>query len=136
MKKGNRTVVWLDLASSFGSIPHDLIRTVLKFEHPRPHQGNDGLRLRFKTRDYITLWQHLEERSVTACTTSPILFIMGMNLIITAAEKENRGPTMDTGDRHHISRATTHTGKVWGRPTSKNGEKPIQKRGEERSRQK
>lgn len=34
---------------------------------------------------------------VTGCAVSPILFVMGMNLIITAARKETSGPMMDSG---------------------------------------
>lgn len=104
-KKGNLTVVWLDLANAFRSIPHDLIRTALKHYYIPDHIKGmistylGGIKLRCKTRDYITQWQHLEKGIVTGCTVSPILFIVGMNLIITAAEKETRGPMMDSGAR-------------------------------------
>lgn len=36
-KKGDLTVVWLDLANAYGSIPHDLIRIALKHYHIPDH---------------------------------------------------------------------------------------------------
>ena len=43
--------------------------------------------------------QDLEKGIVTGCTISPILFVMGMNLLITAAGKESTGPLMESGTR-------------------------------------
>lgn len=105
MRKGDLTVVWLDLTNAFGTIPHDLIRTALRHYHIPDHIRAmistylGGIQLRFKTKDFITQWQHLGRGIVTGCTVSPILFIMGMNLIIKAGEKETRGPKMDSGIR-------------------------------------
>ncbi len=104
-KKGDLTVVWLDLANAYGSIPHNLIRTALKYYHNPDHikvmisSYLDGIKLRFKLKNYITQWQHLERGIVTGCTVSPTLFIMGMNLISKAGEKETRDPMMDSGNR-------------------------------------
>lgn len=36
-KKGDLTVVWLDLANAYGSIPHDLIRIALEYDHIPDH---------------------------------------------------------------------------------------------------
>lgn len=58
-----------------------------------------GFKLQFKTAHFTTQWQDLEKGIVTGCTISPILFIMGMNLLITAAAKESRGPRMESGTR-------------------------------------
>src|SRR4029434_1513287 len=58
-----------------------------------------GFKLRFQTTQFTTQWQDLEKGIVTGCTISPILFIMGMNLLITAAVKESRGPIMESGIR-------------------------------------
>ena len=44
-----------------------------------------------------TAYQSLEKGIVTGCTVSPILFIMGMNIIMKAAERETRGPKMNSG---------------------------------------
>lgn len=102
-KKADLTVVWLVLANAYGSIPYDLIRTALKHYHI-PHHIKEiissdlqGLKFCFKKKDYITQWQHLERGTVTGRTVSPILFVMGMNLIIKAGETETRSSMMDSG---------------------------------------
>ena len=55
------------------------------------------MKLRFTCGDFTTSWQNLEKGIVTGCTVSPILFIMGMNMIMNAAERETRGPRMKSG---------------------------------------
>lgn len=91
--KGDLTVVWLDLANAYGSIPHDLINTAMEHYHIPQHIRRmittyfSGFKLRFQTTQFTTQWQDLEKGIVTGCTISPILFIMGMNLLITAAVK-------------------------------------------------
>jgi len=47
--------------------------------------------------DKMTAWQRLEKGIVTGCTSSVVLFVMGMNLIINPANKETRGPKTSTG---------------------------------------
>lgn len=100
VKKSNLTVVWLDVVNTYGSIPHSLIRTALKHYHIPDHIKGmiscyvGGIKLRFKTKDYIMQWQQLEKGIVLVCTISPFLFVTGINLIITAAEKVTRGPMM------------------------------------------
>lgn len=101
--KGDLTVVWLDMANAYGSIPHDL--TALTHYHipgcikEMITSYLDGIKLRFTARNYITQWQQLERGTVTGCTVSPILIVMGMNLIIKSGEKETRGPLMKSGTR-------------------------------------
>jgi hypothetical protein len=53
-----------------------------------------GIKLRFSYKGITTEWLNLDRGIVTGCTISPILSIMGMNLVITAMERENRGPKM------------------------------------------
>lgn len=83
-KKGKLTVVRLDMANAHGSIPYDLIRTVLKHYHIHVHIKGlissylRGIKFRFKTKDYTTHWQNAEIGIVTGCAVSPILFIIGM----------------------------------------------------------
>ena len=55
------------------------------------------IKLWFTFKDIPTKWHDLERGIVTGCTISPILFVMGMNLIIKAAERETRGPRMQSG---------------------------------------
>ncbi|RXN24418.1 reverse transcriptase [Labeo rohita] len=92
-------------ANAYGSIPHALIHAALDhYLIPQHIKGMiisyfGGIQLRFKTGHFTTQWQNLEKGIVTGCTISPILFIMGMNLIIAAAGKEARGPKMQSGIR-------------------------------------
>ncbi|XP_052224708.1 uncharacterized protein LOC127840340 [Dreissena polymorpha] len=104
-KKGRKdlTVVWLDLANAYGSIPHQLIYTALRHYHVDGHIQKiitsylDGIKLRFTVGDQLTRWQKLEKGIVTGCTVSVVLFIMGMNLLINAAQRETRGPKTESG---------------------------------------
>ncbi|XP_066299893.1 uncharacterized protein [Branchiostoma lanceolatum] len=105
--RGDLTVVWLDLANAYGSIPHALIQVALDHYHvPAGVKGMissyfGGVQLRFRTTDFTTQWQNLEKGIVTGCTISPILFIMGMNLLIEAAASKAKGPRMRSGARQN-----------------------------------
>lgn len=74
-KKSNLTVVWLD----FVDIPHNLVRIAIKYYHvPDRIKGMicsylRGIKLRFKTTNCITQWQHHEKTIVTGCAVSPSL---------------------------------------------------------------
>ena len=84
----NLTVVWLDLANAYGSIPHKLIETALRHYHIPDSARNlimnyfNGINLRFSSNTFTTNWLQLEKGIVTGCTISVILFVMGMNMII------------------------------------------------------
>ena len=99
------TLVWLDLANAYGSIPHQLIMEALQHYHvPDPMQNLiknyfSNIKLRFTVRSETTRWIDLERGIVTGCTISVILFVMGMNLIIKSAERETRGPKTESGIR-------------------------------------
>jgi hypothetical protein len=101
--KKDLTAVWLHLANAYGSIPHQLIYTALQHYHVDQHIQKiitsylDGIRLRFTVGDQLTDWQKLEKGIVTGCTVSVVLFIMGMNLLINAAQRETRGPKTESG---------------------------------------
>lgn len=103
VNNGDLTVVWLDLANAYGSIPHRLIETALEYYNvPEYIQGMineyfSGMKLRFMVNDKMTAWQRLEKGIVTGCTISVVLFVMGMNLIINPANAETRGPKTSTG---------------------------------------
>ena len=85
------TVVWLDLANAYRSIPHQLIYKALQHYHVDGRIQKiinsylDGIHLRFTVGDQLTRWQKLETVIVTGCTVSVVLFIMGMNLLINSA---------------------------------------------------
>lgn len=59
--------------------------------------------LRFTIGCFTTEWQRLERGITTGCNISLILFVMGMNLIIIATEKETKGPKTSTGTRISVN---------------------------------
>ena len=98
INKTDLTVVWLDLANAYGTVPHQLIDFSLKHHHVPEHiQGiarsyYSDINLRFTTKNFTTSWVQLQKGIVTGCTVSVILFIDAMNLIIKAGDRETRGP--------------------------------------------
>ena len=102
-KKGDLTCIWLDLANAYGSIPHQVIMKAMEHYHVPDKTIKiiasyfQGIKLRFSFDQVTTDWLNLERGIITGCTISPIVFIMGMNLIIKAAERETRGPKMQSG---------------------------------------
>nr|XP_055041026.1 uncharacterized protein LOC129428141 [Misgurnus anguillicaudatus] len=110
-KKGSLTVVWLDFANAYGSIPHNLIQVALDYYHI-PHNIKGiitnylrDIKLRFQSARFTTKWQPVEKGIVTGCTISPILFTMGMNPIISVASTKARGPKTATGCQQPAIRA-------------------------------
>lgn len=91
-------MIWLDLANAYGSVPHKLIEVAMNTYYvplhvkkiARDYYGE--IKIRFTVGDFTTAWQELEKGIVTGCTTSPILFVIGKSLMMTAAERETRGP--------------------------------------------
>ena len=81
-----------------------------------------GMKIRFTVDVYTTSWQRIEKGIVTGCTISTILFVMSMGMVTRAAERETRGPMMDSGiyqppirgfkDDHTVTR-TTHIQARW-----------------------
>jgi hypothetical protein len=110
INKKDLTVVWLDLANAYGTIPHMLIQEALNHYHIPEHCRDmirsyfSAIHLRFTVNNYTTTWQKLEKGIVTGCTISVILFVMGMNMIIKAGERETRGPKTATNIRQPPSR--------------------------------
>jgi len=64
-----------------------------------------GIKLRFTAGQFTTNWQDLQKGIPTGCTISPILFVMGMNLLVGAAEGVTRGPTLESGISQPVLRA-------------------------------
>ena len=100
-KRGNITLVWLDLANAYGSVPHSLVMLALqKYHVPGKVQDIlknylDKLSFRFTTNSFTTNWQRLEKGIITGCTISVIVFIAAINIMIKTAEKECRGPKLN-----------------------------------------
>ena len=84
----NLSVVWLDLANAYGSVPHKLIEFSLDFFHvPRKLKSflmdyYTSFQVRFSVGDYLTQWQKLEVRIPMGCTILPILFAMAMEVLV------------------------------------------------------
>ena len=68
--KGDLTVVWLDLANAYGTVPHKLIETALEHYHIPEKIARieryylERIHLSFRVGDYVTAWQRLEKRIV------------------------------------------------------------------------
>ncbi|XP_063418448.1 uncharacterized protein LOC134701249 [Mytilus trossulus] len=110
VNKKDLTVVWLDLANAYGTVPHMLIQQSLDHYHIPDHFKKvirsylSGIELRFTTSTFTTTWQKLQKGIVTGCTISVILFVMGMNMIIKSGERETRGPKTSTDIRQPPNR--------------------------------
>lgn len=104
---GDLSVLWLDLANAYGSIPHKLIMLVLQRHHV-PSKITDyysKFRLRATTGSGTSDCHRLEKGIITCCTISVILFALTINMIFKSAEVECRGPLMRSGVRQPPIRA-------------------------------
>ena len=80
-EKLNRDVIWLDLATAYGSVPHQMIQLALRMYHvPEDMQVmlDDYFRVRFSTNSFTTDWINLEIGTAMSCTIFPILIVMTM----------------------------------------------------------
>lgn len=98
--KGNLTVFWLYFANAYGSMLHILINKAIEHYHI-PNKIRQminsylgSFKLWYRTAKFTITWQPLEKGIVTECTVSPSLFIMGLNLLITAAAARARRPVI------------------------------------------
>ncbi len=95
------SVVWLDMANAYGSIPHAVIYHAMDTYHIPDKVKSlvknyfDSCRMRFTVGGFTTSWQNLEKGIMTGCTVSIILFVMAMNIILKQAQRECRGPLLD-----------------------------------------
>lgn len=91
-KRNNDTIsfIWLDLAKTYPSVPHHLIRKALDHyqvpsevvELVMAHM--DALRMRFTVGSITSKWQWHEKGIMAGCTISVALFTAAMNLLLTA----------------------------------------------------
>lgn len=96
-QKKDLSVIWLDLANAYGSVPHKIIEYALHFFHV-PQQFIDyimkyyrGFKMRFTTNKYTTQWQELEVGIPIGCSISPVLFVLAMELLVRGAERYGKG---------------------------------------------
>ena len=109
--KGDLTLIWLDLANAYGSVPHALVKEALKRYHIPAKVQNmiarylDMVKFRFTVNDVTTQWQNLEIGIITGCTISVIVFLTAMQLIIKTAAREAKGPKLQNGERQQPLKA-------------------------------
>ncbi|KAI8516566.1 hypothetical protein Bbelb_051470 [Branchiostoma belcheri] len=100
----NLSVVWLDLANAYGSVPHALIKFAMQFLWVPEKVTNyimqyyDNFYMRFSTSEYTTGWQRLEVGIPMGCAISPILFVLAMEVITRAAERMGPGMSLEGSD--------------------------------------
>ncbi|XP_063054019.1 uncharacterized protein LOC134448252 [Engraulis encrasicolus] len=109
--KGNLSVLWLDLANAFGSIPHQLVQLTL-VKHHVPSRCRDliadyynNFRMRVSAGATPSSWHKVDIGIITGCTISVTLFSLAMNMLTKSAEPECRGPLMSSGQRQPPIRA-------------------------------
>ena len=102
-KKRDLSVVWLDLANAYGSVPHRLIKFSMDFFHiPTKIQRMlmsyyDNFKMRFTTSDYTTDWVDLQVGIPMGCTVSPVLFVLAMQVIVRSSEDSGQGVEVAPG---------------------------------------
>ncbi|XP_028310814.1 uncharacterized protein LOC114468234 [Gouania willdenowi] len=109
--KGNLSVLWLDLANAFGSIPHKLVQLTLTKYHV-PSKCRDliadyytNFRMRVSSGAITSHWHKVEIGIFTGCTISVTLFSLAMNMLIKSVEPECRGPLSKSRQRQPPIRA-------------------------------
>ncbi|XP_063056077.1 uncharacterized protein LOC134450154 [Engraulis encrasicolus] len=109
--RGNLSVLWLDLANAFGSIPHKLVQLTL-VKHHVPSKCRDliadyynNFSMRVSAGATPSSWHKVDIGIITGCTISVTLFSLAMNMLTKSAEPECRGPRMNSGQRQPPIRA-------------------------------
>ena len=103
--KGDLTVLWLDLANAYGSIPHKHVEEALTRHHVPSSvcdliaDDDKNFRLRACSSSLTSEWQTLVKGIITGCTMSAVLFSLTMNMLVKAAEVECQGPLSSSGVR-------------------------------------
>ncbi|KAI8500672.1 hypothetical protein Bbelb_214900 [Branchiostoma belcheri] len=110
-RKEDLHVVWLDLANAYGSIPHKVIQYALEFfwvpkeVKQMVHNYFSDFKLSISTRNYTTGWQKVEKGIAMGCSISPLLFIMGFEVLLVGAKQVVGGVKAPTGERMPALRA-------------------------------
>jgi len=93
-EKGDLSVVWLDLANAYGSVPHKLLKLAMEhFWIPAEIQKlmmkyYDNFMMRFTVGDFTTEWQRLEIGIAAGCTISVVWFVLVMEMIIRSTKTD------------------------------------------------
>ena len=87
------TVLWLDLANAYGSVPHKLIEYALRRYHVPEEWVElvlayyDGLWGRSSSSGVTSDWARYERGIFAGCTVSVILFLIAFNLILEFVDR-------------------------------------------------
>ena len=92
--KTDLSVVWLDLANAYGSVPHTILFKAMDHFHipecvkelMMSYYGN--FQMRFTTSEFTTDWHALEVGIAAGCTISVIWFILVMEMLLMSANFE------------------------------------------------
>jgi hypothetical protein len=94
-EKEDLSVIWLDLANAYGSVPHKLLELAMEhFWIPEVIQRMmmeyyDNFVMRFTTGKFTTDWQRLEVGIAAGCTISVVLFVLVMEMILKSTETKD-----------------------------------------------
>ena len=114
------TVVWLDLANAYGSVPHKLLLAAMEhFWIPKDVQDilqkyYDSFMMRFTTKTFTTEWARLEVGIAAGCSISVVLFILVMELILQATDTSEEVTLVKNGKKAFMDDIT-----VMSKPTKK-----------------
>ena len=93
-EKEDLSVVWLDLANAFGSVPHRFLDYTMEHfwipEEVRKLMMSyyNMFVMRFTVDTFTTAWQRLEIGIGAGCTISPVWYILAMELLLRGADCE------------------------------------------------
>ena len=101
-RRRDLSVIWLDLAKLYGSVPHPLIKYFLKFfgvpEKLQLYllQYYDTFLMRSTVKSNTTGWQKLEVGIPIGSKVSPFLFAMAMEVMMRSVKECSRGVESET----------------------------------------
>ena len=90
-KKEDLSIIWLDLANAYGSVPHKVLFLAMEHFHIPEEirvlmmQYYSNFKMRFTTTNFTTDWHALEVGIAAGCTISVIWFILVMEMILQAS---------------------------------------------------
>ncbi|XP_071492587.1 uncharacterized protein [Diadema antillarum] len=93
-------VIWMDLANAYESVPHRYLSFALEFFWvPRViremvQSYYSQFRMRFMTQTYTTEWQALEIGIPMGCLVSPLLFVLGIEVLTRCEAPRIEGLTL------------------------------------------
>ena len=90
--KKSLSVIWLDLANAYGSVPHKMLKAAMDFFWIPDEVQNmmmdyyNHFQMRYTTKDFTTDWQRLEIGIAAGCTISVIWFVLVMEMFLKSTD--------------------------------------------------